>query len=115
MLRHVVNFYVGKNMFENGLQKIQNDGELGEDFEEKFNVDSNQMKIAGYFEAIGGALLFFTLFSKTLVRIGIIMMNIVLGTAIFKHYKSGDTFDETKGALKFFSLNTLSFLETFRK
>lgn len=115
MLRHLVNFYVGKNMFEGGLQKIQNEGELGSDFEEKFDVDSNQMKIAGYFEAIGGALLFFTLFSKTLVRIGIVMMNLVLGTAIFKHYKSGDGFEETKGAIKFFGLNTLSFFETFRK
>lgn len=43
------------------------------------------------------------------------MMNLVLGTAIFKHYKSGDGFEETKGALKFFGLNTLSFFETFRK
>lgn len=115
MLRHLVNFYVGKNMFEGGLQKVQNDGELGSGFEEKFDVDSKQMKLAGYFEAIGGALLFFTLFSKTLVRIGIIMMNLVLGTAIFKHYKSGDGFEETKGAIKFFGLNTLSFFETFRK
>ena len=55
MLRHLVNFYVGKNMFEGGLQKVQNDGQLGEGFE------------------------------------------------------------ETKGAIKFFGLNTLSFFETFRK
>src|SRR5699024_7590050 len=115
MLRHLVNFYVGKNMFEDGLQKVQKDGEFGSGFEDKINFDSNQLKFAGYFEAIGSALMFFTLFSKSLVRICIIMMNLVLGTAIFKHYKSGDGFEETKGALKFFGLNTLSFFETFRK
>src|SRR5699024_5945879 len=115
MLRHLVNFYVGKNMFEGGLQKVQNDGELGSGFEEKFNVDSNQMKLAGYYEAISGAPMIFTLFSKTHVRIGIIMMNLVLGTTIFKQYKSGDGLEETKGALKFFVLDTLSFSETFRK
>src|SRR5699024_10310611 len=85
MLRHLVNFYVGKNMFEGGLQKVQYDGELGSGFEEKFNVDSNQMKLAGYFEAVGGWLMFLTLFSKTLVRIGIMMIDLILVTAIFKH------------------------------
>ncbi|HIW12026.1 MAG TPA: hypothetical protein H9891_02580 [Candidatus Salinicoccus stercoripullorum] len=115
MIQYLLNAYVGKNIIDSGLSKVKSDGQMGEEFENEFKVDSNQMKIAGYLEAVGSALLFVSFLGKTFTRIGTVLINAVLGVAIFKHYKAGHGYEGSKNALKFFGLNTLSFLETFRR
>lgn len=115
MLKYLVNLYVGSKVIEGGLDKIKADGNLGEEFETEFNVNNDQMKIAGYFEAIGSIFLFLSFLGKTFTRIGVFLINSVLGMAIFKHLKAGHGYEGSKSALKLFGLNTLSFLETFRK
>ncbi|MGO1922460.1 MAG: hypothetical protein ACTH14_01385 [Jeotgalicoccus sp.] len=115
MLKYLVNLYVGSKVIEGGLNKIKAEGNMGEEFESEFNVNNDQMKAAGYFEAIGSIFLFLSFFGKTFTRIGVFMINAVLGVAIFKHLKAGHGCEGSKNALQLFGLNTLSFLETFRK
>jgi len=115
MIQYLLNAYVGKSMIDGGLAKVKSDGQMGEEFESEFKVDSNQMKAAGYLETIGSAFLFASFLGKTFTRIGTVMINTVLGVAIFKHYKAGHGYEGSKNALKFFGLNTLSFAETFRR
>lgn len=115
MIKYLLNAYVGKGMIDGGLAKVKNDGQMGEEFEQEFKVDSNQMKAAGYLETIGSIFLFASFLGKTFTRIGTVMLNAVLGVAIFKHYKAGHGYEGSKNALKFFGLNTLSFVETFRR
>lgn len=115
MLKYLVNLYVGSQVIEGGLDKIKADGNLGEDFEKEFNVNNDQMKIAGYFEAVGSLFLFLSFFGKTFTRIGVFLINSVLGVALLKHFKAGHGYEGSKNALKLFGLNTLSFFETFRK
>ncbi|WP_411842784.1 hypothetical protein [Salinicoccus sp. HZC-1] len=115
MIHYLLNAYIGKGMIDGGLQKVKSGGEMGEDFENEFKVDSKQMQIAGYFETIGSIFLFASFLGKTFTRIGTLMINAVLGMAILKHYKAGHGYEGSKNALKFFGLSTLSFLETLRK
>lgn len=115
MLKYLVNLYVGSKVFEGGLDKIKAEGNLGEDFESEFNVNKDQMKIAGYFEAVGSIFLFLSFLGKTFTRIGTFLINTVLGVAILKHLKAGHGYEGSKKALGLFGLNTLSFLSTLRK
>src|SRR5699024_271493 len=115
MIQYLLNTYGGKNIIDSGLSKVKSDEQKGEEFENEFTEDRNQMKIAGYLEAVGSALLFVSFLGKTFTRIGTVLINAVLGVAIFKHYKAGHGYEGSKNALKFFGLNTLSFLETFRR
>lgn len=115
MLKYLVNLYVGSKVIEGGLDKIKAEGNMGEEFESEFNVNNDQMKIAGYFEAIGSIFLFLSFLGKTFTRLGVLMINGVLGVAILKHLKAGHGYEGSKNALQLFGLNTLSFFETFRK
>lgn len=115
MIQYLLNAYIGKDLIDSGLSKVKNEGQMGEEFEKEFKVDSNQMKAAGYLEIIGSIFLFASFLGKTFTRIGTVMINAVMGIAIFKHYKAGHGYEGSKNALKYFGLNTLSFLETFRK
>ncbi len=115
MMHYLFNAYIGKSMIEGGMQKVENEGEMGEEFESTFDVDSNQMKISGYLETIGSAFLLVSFLGKSFTRAGTIMLNIVLGVAVIKHLKAGHGFEGSKNALKLFGLNTVSYLETFRK
>ncbi|MHC0551305.1 hypothetical protein [Salinicoccus sp. CNSTN-B1] len=38
MIQYLLNAYIGKNVIEGGLAKIENEGQMGEDFEKEFNV-----------------------------------------------------------------------------
>lgn len=115
MLKYLVNLYVGSQVIEGGLDKIKADGNMGEEFESEFNVNNDQMKAAGYFEAVGSIFLFLSFLGKTFTRIGVFLINAVLGVAILKHLKAGHGYEGSKNALKIFGINTLSFIETFRK
>ncbi|WP_411843153.1 hypothetical protein [Salinicoccus sp. HZC-1] len=115
MIHYLFNAYIGKNMIDGGLQKVQNEGEMGEDFEKEFDVNKDQMKIAGYLETIGSIFLFASFLGKTFTRVGTILLNIVLGVAIIKHLRAGHGFEGSKNALKLFGLNTVSYLGTFSK
>lgn len=115
MLQYLVNLHIGKSIFEGGLQKVENEGQMGEDFESEFNVNSSQMKIAGYFEAVGSAFLLLSFLGRSFTRIGSLMISIVMGTAVFKHLKAGHGYEGSKGALQLLGLSTISFFETFKR
>lgn len=115
MIKYLLNAYVGSQIIEGGLDKIKADGQLGESFEKEFNVNADQMKVAGYLEAVGSIFLFLSFFGKTFTRIGTLLINAVLGVAVVKHLKAGHGFEGSKKALKLLGLSTLGFLESFRK
>ncbi len=115
MIKYLANAYLGSQLIEGGLDKIKADGNLGEDFESEFNVNADQMKLAGYLEAVGSIFLFLSFFGKTFTRIGTLLVNAVLGVAVIKHFKAGHGFEGSKSALKLLGLSTLSFLDSFRK
>src|SRR5699024_11354563 len=104
MLHYLFNAYIGKSMIEGGMQKIENEGHMGEDFETMFNVDSNQMKVAGYLETIGSLFLLASFLGKSFTRMGTVMLNIVLGVAIIKHLKPGIGLKGTRKPLKCYAL-----------
>ncbi|GAA3714638.1 hypothetical protein GCM10022378_01710 [Salinicoccus jeotgali] len=115
MIQYLLNAYIGKNVIEGGLAKIENEGQMGEDFEKEFNVTPDQMKVAGYLEAIGSLFLFASFLGKSFNRIGSLMISGVLVVAVFKHLKAGHGFEGSKNALKWASLSLLSLIETFSK
>ena len=115
MFRYLTNLYVAKNVFENGMSKIEANGEMGEDFEKHFNVNPTQMKLAGYFEAIGSVLLGLSFLSKTFGRLGSFMVGSVTGVATIKHFLAGDGYKGAKGAMTLAGLSLASFLSTFCK
>ena len=115
MLQYLVNLYIGKGVFNSGLQKVKKKGQMGEEFEDTFEVSAPQMKIAGYLEAAGAGLLFLSFLGKTFTRLGTLLISIVLGTAVFKHLKAGHGYEGSKGAASLLGLSLVSFLETFRK
>lgn len=92
LLRHVINTYVGSKIFKSSLPKVQNSDEMAQQFEQGFGLSRRSMRLAGAFEMIGSLLLFTSIFGKLgkkLVVVGTIMINIVMGTAIYNHYKAG--------------------------
>src|SRR5699024_8094484 len=115
MIKHVSNGYVAKEVFNSSLPKVKNDDGTAHQFKEGFNLSRNVMRIVGVLECIGSIFLFLSVFSRKFVRIGTVLINIVLGGAIFKHLKAGHGFKGAKAALKLFGLNVLNFAETLRK
>lgn len=114
LLRHLVNGFVGYNIMQSSLPKIKNDEGMAKQFKEGFNLSRNSMKLAGIFEFVGSIFLFASIFGKVgqkLAAIGAIMINIVMGTAIYHHFKAGHGFKGAKAASKFFGLNVLSIIE----
>ena len=115
MLNHVSNGYVGRKVFKSSLPKVKNDDQTAKQFEDGFNISRKTMRFVGIFELIGSLFLFMSLVSKKCVRIGTVMINLVLGVAIFKHLKLGHGFKGAKSALQLFALNIINFSDTFRK
>ncbi|TMN22962.1 hypothetical protein FH966_08785 [Lentibacillus cibarius] len=118
MLQHFSNGYVAKTLFQSSLPKVQNDDQAAAQFKEGFNLSRNAMKFTGLLELIGSVFLFISIISKSgkkFARIGVLLTNIVLGGAIFKHLQAGHGVDGSKKALKLFGLNILNFIETMRK
>ncbi len=115
MLKHVANGYVAKEIINSSLPKVKNDEQTARQFKDGFNLSRNAMRLAGFFELIGSIFLLMSVFGKKFVRIGTVMINIVLGVAIFKHLEAGHGLKGSKGALKYFGLNILNFVETMRK
>ncbi|MFD2760433.1 hypothetical protein [Lentibacillus juripiscarius] len=118
LLQHFSNGYVAKTLFQSSLPKVQDDDQAATQFKEGFKLSRKAMKFAGLLELIGSIFLFISIISKSgkkFTRIGALMINIVLGGAIFKHLEAGHGVDGSKKALKLFGLNTLNFIEAMRK
>ncbi|MGM8365003.1 hypothetical protein ACLIBG_05890 [Virgibacillus sp. W0181] len=115
MLKHVSNGYVANKLIKSSLPKVKNDDKAAKQFEEGFNLSRNTMRFAGLLELIGSVFLLMSVFGKIFVRIGAVLVNIVLLGAVFKHFQAGHGVKGAKSALKLFGLNTLNFIETFRK
>ena len=114
IVRHVVNGIVGYDILKSSLPKIKGDNHMAKEFKEGFNLSRRSMYLAGIFEFIGSMFLFTSVFGKlgrNLVTIGTIMINIVMGAAVFHHYKAGHGFKGAKSASKYFLINMLSLLE----
>lgn len=114
LLRHVINGIVGYEIMQSSLPKIKGDDEMAKDFKEGFNLSRRSMYFAGVFEFIGSICLFASIFGKLgqkLVTIGTIMINIIMGGAIFHHYKAGHGSKGAKAASKYFLINIISLLE----
>src|SRR5688500_19892169 len=114
MMNHVSNGYVGTKVLKSTLPKVKNDEQTAQQFEQGFNLSRNTMRFVGIFELIGSLFLLLSVFSKKFIRIGTVMINIVLGVAIFKHLKLGHGYKGSKTALQLFGLNIISFAETLR-
>lgn len=113
-MNHVSNGYVGTKVLKSSLPKVKNDEQTAQQFEQGFNLSRKTMRFVGIFELIGSLFLFLSVFSKKFIRIGTVMINIVLGVAIFKHFKLGHGYKGSKTALQLFGLNIISFAETLR-
>ncbi|MGV3225008.1 hypothetical protein ACEE78_09590 [Staphylococcus hyicus] len=114
IVRHVVNAMVGYDILKSSLPKIKGDDHMAKEFKEGFNLSRRSMYLAGLFELIGSIFLFTSVFGKLgrkLVTLGTIMINIVMGAAIFHHFKAGHGFKGTKAASKYFVMNVLSLIE----
>ncbi len=114
-MNHVSNGYVGRKVFKSSLPKVKDDEKAARQFEDGFNISRRTMRLVGVFELIGSMFLFMSIFSKKFVRIGTVMVNLVLGVAIIKHFKAGHGLKGSKGALELFGLNVLNFAQTLRK
>lgn len=114
-MNHVSNGYVGRRVLNSSLPKVKDDEQAARQFEDGFNISRGIMRLVGLFELIGSMFLFMSVFSKKFVRIGTVMINLVLGVAIFKHFKAGHGFKGAKVALQLFGLNIINFAETLRK
>jgi len=114
VLKHIVNGYVANKVAKSGLPKVKGDHNTAEVFESEFNLSKNEMKAVGLVEMIGAAFLFLSVFSRKFVQIGTILLNVILGGAIVKHFKAGHGYQGAKTALTLFGLNLLSFNETLR-
>lgn len=115
MLRHTVNGYVANEVMKSGYPKAKGDDNAAQMFKSEFNLSRNFMKLIGLVEMVGAVFLFMSAFGNKFIRMGTILLNIVLGGAIFKHFKAGHGYQGSKSAMKLFGLNVLSFYETVRK
>ena len=115
MLKHIVNGYVANKVVRSGLPKVKGDQNTAQVFESEFNLSKNEMRAVGVVEVVGSAFLFLSVFSRKFVQIGTILLNIILGGAIVKHFKAGHGYQGAKAALTLFGLNLLSFNETLRR
>ena len=115
MLKHAANGYVANKVLRSSLPKVKNDEQTSIAFKEGFNVSRPMMRIVGFFELIGSIFLILSLFGKKFSRIGTVMINIVLGGAIFKHLEAGHGVKGAKDAIQLFTISVLSFLETLKK
>lgn len=114
MLRHTVNGYVANKVVRSSLPKVKGDENTAQVFESEFHLSKNSMRAVGAIEMLGAAFLFLSVFGRKFVQIGTVLLNIVLGGAIIKHFRAGHGYKGAKSALSLFGLNLLSFNETLR-
>src|SRR5699024_7611103 len=114
MMNHVSNGYVGTKVLKSSLHKVKDDEQTVQQFEQGLNLSRNTMRFVGIIELIGSLFLLLSVFNKMFIRIGKVIINIVLGVAIFKHFKLGHGYKGSKPALQLFGLNVISFAETLR-
>src|SRR5699024_4295959 len=110
--------YVAKTIYQSSMPKVQDDDQAAEQFENGFNISRNTMQFVGLLELTGSIFLFTSILSrkgKKQVRMGSLLINIVLGGAIFKHFEAGHGVSGSKKALKLFGLNTINLIESMRK
>ncbi|AQL55619.1 DoxX family protein [Abyssicoccus albus] len=115
MHKHVVNGYVANDIIKSSLPKVKNDEGMATQFKEGFNLSRNMMKIAGYFELIGSVLLILSIFNKKFARLGALMINVIMGGAIYHHLKAGHGVKSTQSAMKYFLLNLITIIDSFKK
>lgn len=118
MLQRVSNGYVAKTTFKSSLPKVQNDDQAAKQFKEGFNLSRTTMKLVGLLELTGSIFLFISVLSrkgKKFAKIGTLLINIVLGGAVFKHLQAGHGYEGSKKALNLLGLNILNFIEAMRK
>ncbi len=118
LLNHAINAYVAKDIIKSGLPKVRNDEAMATQFKEAFNINKNLMQIAGVFEIVGSILLLTSTFGKAgvkFVRLGAVMINLIMGVAMYQHVKAGHGYKATQSAGKYFLLNTLTLIDTFKK
>ncbi|GGI40893.1 hypothetical protein [Mammaliicoccus stepanovicii] len=115
MLRYLLNVYLGKELFKASQPKVKDDDGMAQQFEEGFGLSRNAMKVAGGLELIGSIFLFLSAGSKSLSRLGSVLVGSVLSVAAFKHYEAGHGFKGSKHALTLLGLAALSFIDTLCK
>src|SRR5699024_8871435 len=115
MLKHAANGYVANKVLRSSLPKVKNDEQTSIAFKEGFNVSRPMMRIVGFFELIGSIFLILSLFGKKFSRIGTVMINIVLGGAIFKHLAAENDDKGAKDTNKLITIYVVRFLETLKK
>lgn len=118
LLNHFINAYVAKDIIKSGLPKVRSDEKMATELKEAFNIGRGLMQIAGVFEVVGSVLLLTSSFGnagKKLVRLGAVMINIIMGVAMLQHLKAGHGYKSTQAAGKYFLLNTLTLIDSFKK
>jgi len=115
MQKHIINGYVAKDIIKSSLPKVKNDDYMAEEFDKGFGLSRGMMQIAGYFELIGSIFLLLSVFNKKFARIGAIMINIIMGAAMYHHWKAGHGVKSLKGAGKYFLLNLVTLFDSYRK
>src|SRR5699024_4959553 len=115
MLGHMSNGYVGKEVFKSGVPTVLGDEHEAQQFEEGVNISGKSMRIVGIFDIIGSMLLFMSVLSKKFVDFGSVILDVILGVAIYKHLTSGHGFKGAKHAMNLFGINLLNFIDKFRK
>src|SRR5699024_12510354 len=100
MMNHVSNGYVGTKVLKSSLPKVKDDEQTAQQFEQGFNLSRNTMRFVGIFELIGSLFLLLSVFSIKFIRIGTVMINIVLGVAIFKYFNLGHSYNWLKSAFQ---------------
>src|SRR5699024_12718078 len=112
MMNHVSNGYVGTKVLKSSLPKVKNDEQTAQQFEQGLNLSLSTIRFVGIFELIGSLFLLFSVFSKKFIRIGTVMINIVLGLAIFKHLKLCHCYKVSNTDLQIYGLIMISFSKT---
>ena len=115
MHKHIINGYVANDIIKSSLPKVKNNEEMAQQFEQGFGLSRNMMKVAGYFELIGSIFLILSVFNKKFARIGSVMINIIMLGAMYNHLKAGHGVKSLKSAGKYFGLNLVTLIDSFKK
>src|SRR5699024_9282126 len=99
MIKHAANGYVANKVLRSSLPKVKNDDLTSIVFKYGSNVSRPMTRIVVFFELIGSVFLILSLFGKKFSRIATVMINIVLGGAIFKHLDAGHCVKGAKDAI----------------
>lgn len=118
LLQRVSNGYVAKTTLKSSLPKVKNDDQAAKQFKDGFNLSRTTMRLVGLLELVGSIFLILSIVTragKRFAKIGTLLLNIVLGGAVFKHLQAGHGYKGSKKALNLLSLNTINLIEARRK